>query len=52
MQGTLRENLDPFYQFEDAQISAMLESVRLQEYIPRLTEEVTDGKNMFSMGQK
>jgi len=52
MQGTIRENLDPFHRFEDAQICAMLESVRLHEYIPRLSEEVTDGNQMFSMGQK
>jgi len=50
--GTMRYNLDPFDQFEDAEIWRVLEEVGLKDSVPHLTYQVSDGGDNFSVGQK
>lgn len=54
--GTVRENLDPFYESEDHQIWEVLDKVHLKEHIQSMVgllqaEVVENGEN-FSVGQR
>ena len=54
--GTVRYNLDPFNNFDDAQIWGVLEKTRMKhdvEHLPnKLTEKVFEGGSNFSVGQR
>jgi ABC-type multidrug transport system fused ATPase/permease subunit len=54
--GTVRENLDPFAEFADADVWAVLEQVRLAEYIKTLPDglnaPVAEFGGNFSAGQR
>ncbi|KAI9139662.1 multi drug resistance-associated protein MRP [Paraphysoderma sedebokerense] len=54
--GSLRENLDPFEQHDDAEIWDVLESVRLKEYVcqldGKLNATMLQGGASFSLGQR
>lgn len=50
--GTVRYNLDPFYQFEDEELWQVLEEVELKPIVPALDWEVLDGGTNFSIGQR
>ena len=57
LQGTIRENLDPFEEFSDAHVEDVLKQVALYEHIIRncrdgLATQVTENNNIFSIGQK
>jgi ATP-binding cassette subfamily C (CFTR/MRP) protein 4 len=57
LQGTIRENLDPFNQYDDEMIEATLKEVSLYEFIykkcpNKLETNITEGNNVFSSGQK
>ncbi|KAL7748648.1 hypothetical protein RI367_006059 [Sorochytrium milnesiophthora] len=54
--GTMRSNLDPLEQHDDAELWSVLELVGIKDYIAglqgRLTAEVSQGGSNFSAGQK
>lgn len=50
--ATLRENLDPFYKFNDADLWAALEEVELKESVDSLNYCVQQGGSNFSAGQR
>lgn len=56
IQGTIRENLDPFNESTDEQVIQVLKEVNLFEHVDKMTEgiktTVSDGNNLFSTGQK
>lgn len=57
IQGSIRENLDPFSEFTDDQIVQILQEVRLYDFITKnctsgLKTMVSDNNNVFSVGQK
>ena len=56
LQGTIRENLDPFYEKNDDQVRKVLEEIQLAEYVDSLQRglntEVNNSSSVFSVGQK
>lgn len=56
IQGTIRENLDPFSESKDHQIDAVLREVNMYEKIYSLEQNlntyVAESNNLFSIGQK
>jgi ABC-type multidrug transport system fused ATPase/permease subunit len=56
IQGTIRENLDPFEAKDDVEIWDVLESVNLKEKINNMNEkletELSNGSSVFSAGEK
>mmetsp|Transcript_13719 Transcript_13719/g.23394 ORF Transcript_13719/g.23394 Transcript_13719/m.23394 type:complete len:573 (-) Transcript_13719:92-1810(-) len=56
IQGTIRENLDPFEEMQDAQLEKVLREVNMFDYIfgmkDKLMTLVTESNNLFSVGQK
>ncbi|KAF9542241.1 hypothetical protein EC957_002193 [Mortierella hygrophila] len=54
--GTVRENLDPFFEFEDSSLWEALERAHLKDYIASLpgglSFEVSANGDNFSMGQR
>ena len=55
IQGSIRENLDPFKEFDDAEIEKTLEEVKLLHYIQKncangLQTEISENNNVFSIG--
>ena len=50
--GSIRYNLDPFSQYEDADIWKVLEDVQLKDGIAALDAPVEDGGANFSIGQR
>ncbi|XP_047107183.1 ATP-binding cassette sub-family C member 4-like [Schistocerca piceifrons] len=49
---TLRFNLDPFSEFDDAKLWDVLEEVKLKSSIQTLDFQVTEGGSNFSVGQR
>lgn len=57
IQGSIRENLDPFDEYTNEQIENVLEEVQLLSHIQSNCENglqtmISDNNNIFSMGQK
>lgn len=56
IQGTIRENLDPFRESTDSQIDAILREVNMYEKVYSLEQNlntyVAESNNLFSVGQK
>lgn len=56
LQGTIRENLDPFNQKSDEQVHKVLKEVNLYDHIMKMEQKfetiVTESNNLFSVGQK
>lgn len=56
IQGTIKENLDPFNECTDEQINGVIQEVNLEEKISSLPEGlmtyVSENNNLFSVGQK
>ncbi|KRT79574.1 ABC transporter ATP-binding protein, partial [Oryctes borbonicus] len=50
--ASVRYNLDPFGNFQDAEIYSVLEEVELKEAIPSLDFEIEGGGSNFSVGQR
>lgn len=50
--ATLRDNLDPFHNFDDATLWAALEDVELKSSISSLDYNVEQGGTNFSVGQR
>jgi len=56
LQGTIRENLDPFTEKDDDQIWQVLQEVNLKAHVDAMEEKlstmVSESNNLFSVGQK
>jgi len=56
IQGTIRENLDPFEEKTDTEVWEILKQVKLDEHISAMKEgllsKCSESNNLFSMGQK
>lgn len=56
LQGTIRENVDPFTEKTDEEVWTVLEEVKLHEHIKKMKEGlqtvVSESNNLFSVGQK
>ena len=56
MWGTIKENLDPYFNFDDQTIINVLESVELWEFVNSLVDgintKITQSNMLFSTGQK
>ena len=56
LQGTIRENLDPFDELNEQQIQQILVDLKLDQKISQLKEGIntycTENNNLFSVGQK
>ena len=57
IQGTIRENIDPFQEFNDEIITDTLKEVKLWDHIEKncqngLSTILAESNNLFSMGQK
>ena len=56
IQGTIRENLDPFKESTDQQIDSVLKEVEIYDKIysfdKNLSTYVAESNNLFSIGQK
>ena len=57
IQGSIRENLDPFNEYTDEQIDQTLKEVKLFDYITNSCEngldtKISESNNIFSVGQK
>jgi len=56
IQGTIRENLDPFEEKTDTEVWEILKQVKLDEHICAMKEGLlsrcSESNNLFSMGQK
>jgi len=57
IQGSIRENMDPFEEFKDEQITKVLSEVNLWDHITRTCDNLLDTKisetnSVFSTGQK
>ncbi|KAK0158233.1 hypothetical protein PV328_009265 [Microctonus aethiopoides] len=50
--ASLRDNLDPFHQYEDNVLWSALEDVELKVAVPSLDHQVTQGGTNFSAGQR
>ena len=54
LQGTIRENLDPFNECTDAQINEIIKSITLDKKIDSLKEGLdtlcSESNNLFSVG--
>ena len=52
----MRENLDPFREYEDKHVWEALGDVQLKDYVASFAEgmnqEISDGTSVFSVGQK
>ena len=52
----MRENLDPFREYEDRHVWEALGDVQLKDYVTSFAEgmnqEISDGTSVFSVGQK
>ena len=52
----MRENLDPFREYEDRHVWEALGDVQLKDYVASFAEgmnqEISDGTSVFSVGQK
>jgi ABC-type multidrug transport system fused ATPase/permease subunit len=56
LQGTIRENLDPFGEKTDSELDSVIKEVNLSEKINGLSEGLNtlcnESNNLFSMGQR
>jgi ATP-binding cassette subfamily C (CFTR/MRP) protein 4 len=57
LQGTIRENLDPFHDYDDAAVEGILKEIALHDHIMKncpdgLNSKITENTNLFSIGQK
>lgn len=56
LQGTIRENIDPFHESDDETIWRVLKEVNLFDHVDKMEEKmdtkVSEGSNLFSVGQK
>lgn len=57
IQGSIRENLDPFNEFTNEEIVKVLQEVRLHDHIRTKCEQgintlISENNTVFSMGQK
>ena len=56
LQGTIRENLDPFNQMTDEQIYEVIDEVNLRDKVETLEDGiytyVSESNSLFSAGQK
>lgn len=57
IQGSIRENLDPFEEFTDEDVEKTLDEIKLLDHIKKNCENglntlITESNNVFSMGQK
>lgn len=55
IQGSIRENLDPFKEFSDEEVDRTLEEIKLKDHITKNCENglntlITESNNVFSMG--
>lgn len=54
LQGTIRENVDPFFEKSDEEIESVLKEVNLLDHIMKMEEGlktiVTESNNLFSVG--
>lgn len=50
--ATLRDNLDPFHKFHDADLWSVLEEVKLKQMVDSLDYRVEQGGSNFSVGQR
>ena len=50
--GTSRFNLDPFDQYKDNELWSVLEEVHMDEAIPSLEHNISDGGSNLSVGQR
>lgn len=50
--ATLRDNLDPFHKFHDADLWNILEEVKLKDMVNSLDYRIEQGGNNFSVGQR
>lgn len=56
LQGTIRQNLDPFDEMKDEDIDQILKDVKLYDHVQSMKDGkrtiVTESNNLFSVGQK
>jgi len=57
IQGSIRENLDPFKEFKEEEIINVLTDLRLMDHINKncddgIYTELSESSNLFSVGQK
>ena len=57
IQGSIRENLDPFEEFTDDEIEKVLHEIKLYDYITNNCANgtktlIAENNNVFSVGQK
>ena len=56
LQGTIRENLDPFNECTDAEIAKIIEDISLEKKVESLKDGLetycSESNNLFSVGQK
>jgi ABC-type multidrug transport system fused ATPase/permease subunit len=56
LQGTIRENLDPFYEMTDDQVKSIVKSINLEAKIYGLKDgiqtKIKETNNIFSVGEK
>lgn len=56
LQGTIRQNLDPFDEMKDEDIDQILKDVKLYDHVQSMRDGkhtiVTESNNLFSVGQK
>jgi ABC-type multidrug transport system fused ATPase/permease subunit len=56
LSGTIKENIDPFHQYSDAELWSALDKVSLKETVSsmasQLDSQVGDNGNLFSVGQR
>jgi len=56
LQGTIRENLDPFYEMTDDQVKSIVKSINLEAKIYGLKDglqtKIKETNNVFSVGEK
>lgn len=56
LQGTIRQNLDPFEEKKDEEILTVLREVNLHDHIDKMQDKletvVSESNNLFSVGQK
>lgn len=54
LQGTIRENLDPFNEFDDERVNSTLKECQLYEHVLKcsdgLNTKITENSNIFSTG--
>lgn len=56
LQGTIRQNLDPFTEKKDSDIWTILKEVNLFDHVNKMQDKldtvVSESNNLFSVGQK